>query len=482
MEHTSLPQRLTVRLPSIVFVLCLVQPCMDVLSYWMEQTGMSSITLLLRMGMLSVTVALGVILTQRRRCYWALLSVLAVFTLCHGAVCAWSGYLAPAADLTNLVRIYQLPLTTLSFITFLQREPKCLQAIRQGFFGCLAIVIAVELLSVVTGTDPHTYAAKGLGVLGWFYTPSAQSAILTMLVPVVVAFVVERKGYRPGWTLGASLVSLGVLYCFGTRLAYAALLGTGLGLALSLLILKGTRRLPTLCAAAALLACTALALGTVTLSPMYENDRQKGDNLLLKQEDIDRMVAEDDAQAVRAGLAEEERRTARLRTAYEVYLAGPTERFGLERTAEFYGYSTDAGLVADDRVEKLNYCRMLLEDEPQCRFFGLELRKMVCGGAVYDVENDFHGIYYLCGGVGLAMLLLFLGWFVMRIVRALIRDFKGYFTLEAAGFGIALICCLAHGYFTAGVLRRPNATFYLAVILAAVYALTRVDREKNDTR
>ena len=79
-------------------------------------------------------------------------------------------------------------------------------------------------------------------------------------------------------------------------------------------------------------------------------------------------------------------------------------------------------------------------------------------------------------------MVLFLGWFLLRIAVALIRDFRGTFTLEAAGCGIALCCALAHAYFTAGVLRRPNVTFYLAVLLAAAYGLTRKNMKNEDSK
>ena len=36
-------------------------------------------------------------------------------------------------------------------------------------------------------------------------------------------------------------------------------------------------------------------------------------------------------------------------------------------------------------------------------------------------------------------------------------------------------------YFTAGVLRRPNATFYLAVVLAVSYGLT-CKKSENEVR
>ena len=101
-------------------------------------------------------------------------------------------------------------------------------------------------------------------------------------------------------------------------------------------------------------------------------------------------------------------------------------------------------------------------------------------GITYDVENDFHGVFYLCGMAGLVLMVLFLAWFLLRILLALIRDFRGTFTLEAAGCGIALCCALAHAYFTAGVLRRPNVTFYLAALLAIVYGLTQKNGKNED--
>ena len=484
MERTVLSQRLAGRLPLIVFLLCLLQPCMDVLSFWLERAGISNaITLALRLGILFFMVFLGFLLTDRRKYYYMTAALLLAFTLCHVAACISAGYVSPLEDLTNLVRIYQLPLTALAFITYLRREPRCLEAMKRGFFWCLMVILAVELLSIATGTNPYTYPNKALGILGWFYFANAQSAILSMLVPVAIVFVLEKKDFHPLFALAICLAGFGVLYFFATRLSYAALLGTGIALTLSLLILRKTKGYPACRAAFVLLLCTVLAAGCYRLSPMYRNTQMVADNLALKQEDIDTMVASDTAAAAEAGMTEEERQLASLRSAYEKYLPGPTQRFGLARTAELYRYSTDAGVIADVRLERLNFCRMLLEDSPRSAvFFGMELGRMSQDGVTYDVENDFHGIFYLCGGVGLGLMLVFLLWFLLRIGVVLFRNFREYFTLEAVGFGIALICCLAHAYFTAGVLRRPNTTFYMALILAAVYHLTRRNPESLDKK
>lgn len=481
MKQNALARRLQPQLPRMVLVLCLLQPVMDVLSYWVETAGMDNrITLVLRLAMLAFIVASGFLMARRKWIYGAVIGVLVLLTIGHSAVCWYYGYQDPVHDLTNLMRIYQLPLVTMAFITLLKRNERCLDALKQGFLGSLGIIILVELLATVTATDPHTYANKAIGILGWFLTPSAQSAIVSMIVPVAIVCVLERKAFKPGYAAGIGLVGLAVLYLFATRLSYAALLGCAFGLAGSCLILKLVKKAPAGKAAAAFAVLGLAALLLVNVSPMQANNDKVAENARLKQEDILALVEADTAEAQAAGLTGDALKTAGLKSTYEKYLPGVTGRFGLERTAEYYDYTTRVSDLSNTRLQKQSYNLLLLEEQPLARWFGLELNDLIYDGVTYDAENDFHGIYFLCGGVGLLLLIAFIGWFLIRIVRALVKDFKGSFTITAAGFGIALICGLAHAYFTAGVLRRPNSNFYLAVILAAVYVLTVVKPKSKE--
>jgi hypothetical protein len=108
---------------------------------------------------------------------------------------------------------------------------------------------------------------------------------------------------------------------------------------------------------------------------------------------------------------------------------------------------------------------------------------MMFDSATYDAENDLHGIYFLCGWVGLRMLFAVLLFLAACILVPLFRKFREKFSISVAGFGAALVCGLAHAYFTAGVLRRPNSSFYLACILAVLFCEMRaaaVKREKDE--
>ena len=68
MQMNSLRQKTIGSLPKLVFVLFLLQPMMDVLSFWMDQWGMgNTLTLALRMAVLGATVLVGFCLTRNRR-------------------------------------------------------------------------------------------------------------------------------------------------------------------------------------------------------------------------------------------------------------------------------------------------------------------------------------------------------------------------------------------------------------------------------
>lgn len=484
------PAWLEKRLPQMMIVLFALQPLLDVLSYWLGESGAgNTLSLALRFGVLLAVALAGYTLSAHRRVYWIAAAVLVLFAAAHAAAVLQadarmlpgagevSGWRALAADLANYVRVIQLPVFTLCFITFLRRGEKTYAAMQKGFVLALGLVAAVELLSVLTGTNAYTYANKSLGILGWFATTNAQSAILSMVVPVVVMNAMQKETKQIFGQLAVCAVGFGVLFFFGTRLAYLAIFATAVGLAFTLVVTDRRRR----GAIALLLACAAVCGALLPVSPMYENQTRVAQNAVLKQRQIDEFVAADEAFARRQGLEGLQLERARLVGAYDFYLSGLVEKYGIARVAERYGYSTDAADLTDVRRAKRNFCAMMMEDAPPLAgLFGLELGDMTYGGVNYDLENDLHGIYMLYGLAGFALMAAFLLYFLGLIAWALARNAKKYYTLAAGGYGIALVMALLHAYATAGLLRRPNASFYFAAVLAVIFYLVRLRRYEND--
>lgn len=454
----------------LLLILCVLQPVMDIVSYWLVYFSFGSmISLGIRFVVLTGVTALALAWSDRKKYYWWFIGAAAVFfglhvLFCRGAFAEY-GLAWLMSDAANYLRIIQLPLFTMAFITLLRRAKGGYTAVEKGFFIALCVIFASELISTLTGTDPHTYPNKALGILGWFYFANSQSAILCAAIPVALCWVMKKD--RLVFTAIFCVLAFAVLYMFGTRLSYVGIFIIGLGTVITWLLAKKLR-LPD---AVVIIICVAVCGACVKISPMYINQSRHQEILAAEQADIDDLVRQGKAQYGEDG-------NEYLRPAYEKYLGGLVDKYGLDRVLERYGSSEDASQIIDVRKMRIQYCSMLMEDSPVgVKLFGLPLESLTHNDYVYDVENDFHGIFYLCGGVGLAATAVFFLYFIVVIIRALIRDWKKYFTPEAGAVGVALITLFIHSYFTAGVLRRPNASFYFSVCLAAAYYLVKINGE-----
>lgn len=497
------------KLPLFVFVLCLCQPFMDVVSYWVDELQINNaITLGMRFLMLGVVVAAGYYVSRRRRIYWIGAGILGFVTIGHILAQFQTGYDSIVGDLGNLLRIYQLPIFTICFISFLRANSDVLPAFRKGIFWNVLIIALVELVSVVTGTNPPTYPHSGFGIRGWFYFANCQSAILAAAVPISLSWAIERYQKRPVLFTSIVIVNLAVLYGLGTRLTYLGLFAAGIGLVITLLFIDRKQKRTILI----LLVVSVLFLGALPFSPMYHNQMAVAQNAQFKQADINHLVQEEEVKLEKEEKLEEEEaekqnpekpekedtetsdkklnkpntnpykdnpKLAPLVGAYENYLGGLVHKFGLERVAELYDYSTSVSDLSNVRKLRINYCTLLMQDSPvSSLLFGLELEDLTWEGYIYDVENDLFGVFFQCGAVGVLLMIVFLAWFPVKIVISLIRDWKRYFTLQSASFGIGFLTCLTHVWATAGVLRRPNASIYFSIILAVIFYLTQSETKE----
>ena len=474
------------RLPVLMIVLMALQPLLDIVSYFWSATGKSNLlTLGLRMGLLAVTGLYAFLLSNRKRIYLAAAGVCAAFWAVHMAICWQAGYQDPFSDFANYVRVVQIVVYTLCFITFLRQGEAVYRSILIGFCINLGICLLVMVLSTITGTDPHTYTLNQLGVLGWFSTTNSQAAILSASAPVVLMVVLcyYQGRHRNLLLLAVTAATFAALYFNGTRLSFASMLATAVGLPVVMAMTHSFSWKKS----AILLLCALCCVACYKVSPMYLNQHIYSDAMAKKQgwaeekmEQADRSVSEEIASASAeentAPVPEsDEMKIRRLTPVYEWCAPNIVDRFGAEAVIRKYNFTASVQEITAARRQKIYFCELLQDELPvTAKLFGMELADMTHHGQIYDVENDFYGIYFLYGAVGLILLCCFIGYFLFLIVKALLRDFKTYFTPMAGAIGISLIILLVFSYCTAGVLRRPNASFYLSVVLALVYYLTKI--------
>lgn len=433
---------------------------MDVLSYFLDVTGRSNaVSSALRLAVLAATAAVGFAAARKKRTFYVTFGILAVFSLLHFAVL--SAYTAPSfEDAANLIRIYSLPVTAVSFAALFDADPRTVRAVFGAVTVNLAVIVLVMLISSLTGTDPHTYADKKIGTRGWFLGTNSQSAILSMVLPFALAFAAEQKHQRTFFVLSCSLVGSAALYFLAPRLAYAAIFGISLSFFVGAMILR--KRATRTVSPIVFLVAPVLAAALFAYSPMTENRTRVAENAEIKAEISEGVLASGDAEDV-----------------YRHHLGALTERFGFDEVYAAYGGSLDPAELTNARLAKITYSRLLLRERPLCRVFGLDITSMTYLGENFDAENDFHGIYFLCGAVGLLLLFAFMLKFMLPFFRDAIKHPDTVHPYRFAAF-VASVCGIVHAVFTAGVLRRPNASFYLALALAVMYAHVKKPSDHND--
>ena len=478
----ALREQLTRKLPQILFVFCILQPILDMIGFWQVKLSVpNEFTLIIRMLMLVLTVSLGLLLSRRRGLFLLALGVMIAYLAAHTAAGVAYGDADSLEDLAEQVRILSLPLMTICFIAFFRCSREAFSAVKTAVVVNLGIILLSELLATLTGTDPHTYKDKGIGVLGWFSWANSQSAILSLAVPVAIAWAYSRKRRRLPVFLAVCLIGFGMEFFVATRLAYLTLAATGLGLAVCIVIADRAQWRYAL----SVLLCAAVFLALFPVSPMRKNRDLVNQNAAIKQERLSAAAAE-------FGVPPEARSTRNLQALAAVYrydLQGMVDRFGLERTAESYGYSIDQAKVFDRRLKQVQFCRLLMQDAGAAnRLFGLPIGAMRCetllydfhtdtwqpGTETFDAERDIISIYYECGLVGLLLLAGFLLWFLLRALLALFRS-RAVFTVDYAAFCAAFAFAAVYAANTISVLRRNNASIYLALVLAGIWHLTRRD-------
>jgi len=175
-----------------------------------------------------------------------------------------------------------------------------------------------------------------------------------------------------------------------------------------------------------------------------------------------------------------------VRQVYGVYLGPMIQKFGFKRVFERYGGTLDVTTLTAVRPMKVNFAELAFEDANlMTRLFGYEYKtliydytrtnshgQVVTTQHIYDLENDFPSIFYYGGYVGFVVYMIFLLYFIGLIVVAVITRFKKCITVENGLLAITYVLMLGCSQFSGNVLRRPNASIYMSVILAYLYYVT----------
>ena len=470
-----------------LMLLIVIQPVLDILAFWTKSPDGTLAGYIRLLIMVLLPLYLLFTLKEKKKFVLAMGSI-GLVCLLHILNCMRVGYVSPAFDISYAAKTAQMPILAVCFMFCIRNEQTRNQAY-WGLFFAAAVTAASIGLSWLTGTANVTYGA-GLGISGWVIDDNrcANSAIVVTLAAFSVFCAVKSDKLWVNILVPA--VTLLVLLSNGTKACYLAVFVIVAGVVLFLVaekLLKGTElKKPVVICLAAL---SLLAVAVTPLTPMYKVRFAQTSFAQQNQGEVERKL-EELGYDLSAMSNEEKLSDPVVKQVYEDYyrkmlwhiMPNMFERFTIDEILLKYDMTTDAKTLIDVRQQKSMYASLMWDrSDLGTRLFGIDVSDIWLTGSC-DLENDWPAIFYYYGIVGFAAYAGFILYFVWLIIRRLLKNFKTAFTTDNFILLITFFLFIGMAEFSGSVLRRPNVSVYMALVLGLIHYQTMVkpvDEENN---
>lgn len=444
---------------NLLFLVLISQPLLDILAYFQEGSAIS-IAGYVRLAYTVLIPLYTLIVAEKKKSFIYIMCGIGVFAVLHVANGFRVGYISLFADVKYMLLVLHMPILLICFM-YLFEKAKLKTQITRGLIVNMVIFVVTFFASYIMKNGNYTYVDYEVGWTGWYLIPNAQSVITVSVLAFGVYFAMTYcKKYFP---IPLSLF----LYMYmvnGTKTSYVSVVLVLFGFFCFVIMeyfIQRKGKFPTYQALmlGLLLAVTVFAYNYTPREIMDENEEnaRAEEQLELDEEEFDKSKI---LQYIDKDLL---------------------DRFGNERVLEAYGDDVDSYTFADMRLKKRIYGRLVWEESDfWTKLVGYEYSEMQHNRENFDLENDPHAILYYYGYLGLAGYACILGYFVLRIIVILKRQFKENinklnFTILIT-WGLQMALSVYAGY----LLRRPNVSFYLMIILLLVYCQTEALRKGKE--
>lgn len=465
-----------------LLILVVSQPILDIVAYFQYDNLFGSMAGYIRLFIMFI-IPLAVLILKRKLSFVILMAVIVGYCLLHVISCYLNGYMNFFSDVSYLLRVIQMPVLAISFCYLFDEESYKEQIVKGFTINYIVIVISI-FFAFITKTGVYTYRDYKIGYTGWFANANSQSIILISMAPFVIYYAIKKKN-KLGILVAMLAVPI-VLLANGTTAGYLSVFvifgGFLVFYVVDFLLKKGQRKKIHLAMIIGPLVIMVLSAVAYPLTPKYAMDtydtgKREEENEKLNQKK-DKINGGENL-TLEEILADPELKQM-LIDAYEEELnPNLVKKFGVERVLEEYGWWPDSYTLADVRMQKRINAKLIWEDSNMLtKFFGIEFTEM----EDYDLENDYPAIYYYYGYVGFGLYMVFLAYFVILIIKTLIKNFKGSFFFFNFILAVTYVLQLGLAQFSGAILRRPNASIYMSLIIALIFYQCRKIENKVRTR
>lgn len=460
-----------------LFALLVMQPLLDVLAFWTRSESGTAAGYI-RLAFM-VVLPLALILTGKNRKPVILAySVILLAALLHIGNLFRIGYIDPVGDIRNMAKIFYMPVMAVTLCGFVRDENSKEQLVR-GLLVNGFILAAVIIVSYVSGTYNPTYG-HGLGTSAWVTDENRCTHSIILSALSIFAMYFGLSSEKKLWNFLVPAAVLVGCITNGTSSCYLTCLACFAGFAAFMIFAgiirrekPGKRDKAVICY---LLVLFVVAVAIYPVTPRAKitaieraaADKRQAtleDELIAMGYDIRNMSPEEkmNEPAVREKMAEFYTKA--------IYGGAPglIETYDVYRIMEAYDMSTDARKIQDTRRMKRVFAQLTWEDSDSLtKLTGFEYAKVDWPGETLDLENDWHAIFYYYGVIGFALYVAYMLWFIYLVLRKLWGDVAGNLTLYNFALILAFLILIGLAHFSGALLKRPNSSIYLAVILALI--------------
>lgn len=460
-----------------LILLIAAQPLLDALAFW-TRNSVATVAGFIRLAVMLIIPLYLLITLKKKKKFIISMLVIGLFCAAHVINSFRVGMISVFLDVEYMARIAQMPVLAVCFAFLIKDETTKNQALR-GIYCAAVITVCCLALSLITGTWNSTYGGT-LGISGWVIDDNRCANSIIFVTLAVFGILYAYNSDKKAVQIGIPALTALVLVANSTRACYMGLFCIFAGYIVFAIIhgkLTGERIRKAFVIALVLLSIIAAVVYPYT--PRALVDSSKVAAAQKNQDEFDRKI-----RALGYDLTqmsdEEKLNTPEVFDAFEEYyqsligyvIPDMFERFGAERVLIKYGFETNANKLIDVRRMKTSFAALIWDDsDALTKIFGFEVGRQFLNGP-YDMENDWPALFYYTGYIGFGLYAAFILYFIYLIVRRLLADFKGTFTAENIALGICLVLQLALAQFSGALIRRPNVSIYLAVVLGLIYYKT----------
>lgn len=449
----------------ILFIIVL-QPILDIISYFQSKYMGSSYTWIIRIIILLAILIISFIHSKdKKKLILKVLPFVLFFTV-HIVNLFRIHEFNLLEDTRYFILVFQMPILYISLIDYIKSSDYDLIKIKKGICYSFIIIVISILLSYITNTYQHTYIT-GIGITGWFSSANTISMILCALAPWTLYMVSNSKNILI--YLIIHIATFIVLFTNATRACYLTLLASLFVLIFMLFLSKGeSKKLAKI-----LITSTFVLLSIFLYRFSFTSNKEVIASNVTKQyvEDIKNVVSLHELQGNQLqnidfnniNINDNELILQILKSSY-IY-EELIDIHGEQPVIEAIKPYLSAESLSDNRLRKVLNAKIEFDNsDALTKILGIGYSRIATNEL--DLENDLQAIFYYYGYLGFIIYITFILYFIIKAfilflknAKLIIHD-KEYIILL-----FLIVLLVGGGEYSGAFLRKSNANIYLSLYL-----------------